>query len=43
MIFPDHQIMNWNLTDINKVISEAVEITKVGTKAKDISFIINLR
>ena len=30
------------LTDINKVINEAVEITKVGTKAKDISFIINL-
>lgn len=30
------------LTDINKVINEAVEITKVGTKAKNISFIINL-
>ena len=30
------------LTDINKVINEAVEITKVGTKAKDISFTINL-
>jgi PAS domain S-box-containing protein len=26
------------LTDINKVINEAVEITKVGTKAKDIIF-----
>jgi PAS domain S-box-containing protein len=26
------------LTDINKSISEAVEITKVGTKAKDIEF-----
>lgn len=30
------------LTDINKVIKEAVEITKVGTKAKDITFEINL-
>ena len=30
------------LTDINKVINEAAEITKVGTKAKDISFIISL-
>ena len=26
------------LTDINKVVNEAVEITKVGTKAKDIIF-----
>jgi signal transduction histidine kinase len=26
------------LTDINKVVKEAVEITKVGTKAKDIIF-----
>lgn len=26
------------LTDVNKVIQEAVEITKVGTKAKNISF-----
>lgn len=30
------------LTDINKVIHEAVEITKVGTKAKDITFETNL-
>lgn len=30
------------LTDINKVIKEAVEITKVGTKAKDITFETNL-
>ncbi|MCL6495394.1 MAG: PAS domain S-box protein [Ignavibacterium sp.] len=30
------------LTDINKVIYEAVEITKVGTKAKDITFETNL-
>jgi len=30
------------LTDINKVINEAVEITKVGTKAKDIIFETNL-
>jgi PAS domain S-box-containing protein len=30
------------LTDINKVIQEAVEITKVGTKAKDITFETNL-
>ncbi|BDQ01626.1 MAG: hypothetical protein KatS3mg036_0782 [Ignavibacterium sp.] len=26
------------LTDVNKVITEAVEITRVGTKAKDITF-----
>ena len=31
-----------NLTDINESIKEAVEITKVGTKAKDISFIVEL-
>ncbi len=31
------------LTDINKVIREAVEITKVGTKAKDIIFETNLK
>ncbi len=31
------------LTDINKVIHEAVEITKVGTKAKDIIFETNLK
>ncbi|MEJ5263248.1 MAG: PAS domain S-box protein [Ignavibacterium sp.] len=30
------------LTDINKVILEAVEITRVGTKAKDITFETNL-
>jgi PAS domain S-box-containing protein len=30
------------LTDVNKVIREAVEITKVGTKAKDIIFDTNL-
>ena len=30
------------LTDINKVVKEAVEITKVGTKAKDIIFETNL-
>lgn len=30
------------LTDVNKVIHEAVEITKVGTKAKDIVFETNL-
>lgn len=30
------------LTDVNKVINEAVEITKVGTKAKDIIFETNL-
>jgi signal transduction histidine kinase len=30
------------LTDINEIIKEAVEITKVGTKAKDISFIVDL-
>lgn len=30
------------LTDINKVIQEAVEITQVGTKAKDITFETNL-
>ncbi len=30
------------LTDINKVIQEAVEITRVGTKAKDINFETNL-
>lgn len=30
------------LTDINKVIKESVEITKVGTKAKDITFETNL-
>jgi len=30
------------LTDINKVVLEAVEITRVGTKAKDIKFETNL-
>lgn len=30
------------LTDINKVINEAVEITRVGTKARDITFETNL-
>jgi PAS domain S-box-containing protein len=30
------------LTNINKVVREAVEITKVGTKAKDILFEMNL-
>ncbi|GMU97005.1 PAS domain S-box protein [Ignavibacterium album] len=30
------------LTDVNKVITEAVEITRVGTKAKDITFETNL-
>lgn len=30
------------LTDINKVIQESIEITKVGTKAKDITFETNL-
>lgn len=30
------------LTDVNKVIQEAVEITKVGTKAKEIIFETNL-
>ena len=30
------------LTDINKVVYEAVEITKVGTKAKDVIFETNL-
>ncbi len=32
----------FQLTDINKSIKEAVEITKVGTKAKDIDFSVNL-
>jgi PAS domain S-box-containing protein len=31
-----------HLTNINESIKEAVEITKVGTKAKDISFIVEL-
>ncbi len=30
------------LTNINKCVQEAVEITKVGTKAKDIDFIVKL-
>lgn len=30
------------LTDVNKVITKAVEITRVGTKAKDITFETNL-
>jgi PAS domain S-box-containing protein len=30
------------LTNINEIINEAVEITKVGTKAKDISFNVEL-
>lgn len=30
------------LTDINEGIKEAVEITKVGTKAKNIAFVVNL-
>ncbi len=29
-------------TDINKVLTEAIEITKVGTKAKDITFEVEL-
>ena len=32
----------FQLTDINESIKEAVEITKVGTKAKDIEFSVNL-
>jgi PAS domain S-box-containing protein len=32
----------FQLTNINKSIKEAVEITKVGTKAKDIDFSVNL-
>jgi len=32
----------FQLTDINKSIKEAVEITQVGTKAKDIEFSVNL-
>jgi len=32
-----------HLTDINKSIKEAVEITRVGTKAKNIKFETNLR
>jgi len=30
------------LTDINKIVSEAVEIIKVGTKAKNIDFKVSL-
>ena len=32
----------FRLTDINECLKEAVEITKVGTKAKDIEFNVNL-
>ncbi len=32
----------FQLTDINKSIKEAVEITRVGTKAKDIEYSVNL-
>lgn len=32
----------FQMTDINKNLSEAVEITKVGAKAKDVSFDLNL-
>ncbi len=32
----------FQLTDINGMLKEAVEITKVGTKAKDIEFRVNL-
>ncbi len=32
----------FQLTDINASLKEAVEITKVGTKAKDIKFTVNL-